>query len=228
MKTYSQRLVESSADYLSEDYRKQLIGMLTNAFMEEINAFYAYFIVKEYLVGINRKSVEDFFEEAAKDELYDHAAYLLKRIAQLGGFPMEALSPAQLVSAKHPYITPFVNTKDTGAQDDMSDKIDYSIDVKTAINQNINAEKGAIETYRAIADFTQNLDIVTHKEIKRILEDEIEHLQELIDLQADLESMNCCGNCCTSCEPVTKEPEICNCDVPCLGSPAIADVFGEI
>ena len=85
MKTFTQRIVESSADYLREEYRQQLIGMLTNAYKEEINAFYYYFVTKEYLVGVNRKCVEEFFEEAAKDELYDHAAYLLKRIAQLGG-----------------------------------------------------------------------------------------------------------------------------------------------
>ena len=211
MKTFTQRIVESSADYLREEYRQQLIGMLTNAYKEEINAFYYYFVTKEYLVGMNRKEVEEFFEEAAKDELYDHAAYLLKRIAQLGGMPIDALSPASVATAKHPYISPGYFAKSTGIEDDMADKTEYGLDVVTAINQNIDAEKGAIETYRAICDFTQSIDIVTHREVKRILEDEIEHLQELYDFKADLESMNKCD--CGCCEPCNCE-EPCSCDIP--------------
>lgn len=218
MKTFTQRIVESSADYLTEEFRKQLIGMLTNAFKEEINAFYAYFIVKEYLVGINRKCVEEFFEEAAKDELYDHAAYILKRIAQLGGYPVDANHIANVAAAKHPYIAPIYTQKNLNPQDDMSDKIEYAVDVKTAINQNIEAEKGAIETYRQICDYTQNIDIVTHREIKRILEDEVEHLQELLDLKADIESMEkqsgCCGSCCSPVPAGIPEP-ICPCEEPC-------------
>ena len=215
MKTFTQRIVESSADYLREEYRQQLIGMLTNAYKEEINAFYYYFVTKEYLVGVNRKEVEEFFEEAAKDELYDHAAYLLKRIAQLGGMPIDALSPANVVTAKHPYISPGYFAKSTGLEDDMSDKTEYGIDVVTAVNQNIEAEKGAIETYRAICDFTQSIDIVTHKEVKRILEDEVEHLQELYDFKADLDSMNMSNCGCSDkgcCEP-------CNCEEPCSCDP---------
>ena len=213
MKTFTQRIVESSADYLTEEYRQQLISKLTNAFKEEINAFYYYFVTKEYLVGVNRKEVEEFFEEAAKDELYDHAAYILKRIAQLGGMPIDAFSPANVVTAKHPYINPGYSAKSTQIEDDMSDKTEYSIDVVTAINQNIDAEKGAIETYREIADFTQNIDIVTNREIKRILEDEVEHLQELYDLKADLESMNKCSCDCSCCEPCNcEEPH--SCDIP--------------
>lgn len=213
MKTFTQRIVESSADYLREEYRQQLIGMLTNAYKEEINAFYYYFVTKEYLVGVNRKEVEEFFEETAKDELYDHAAYLLKRIAQLGGMPIDALSPANVTTAKHPYISPGYFAKSTGLEDDMSDKTEYGIDVVTAINQNIDAEKGAIETYRAICDFTQSIDIVTHKEVKRILEDEVEHLQELYDFKADLESMNTSN--CGCCEPCNcEEPGSCNAEEP--------------
>lgn len=192
MKTFTQRIVESSAQYLSYDYRKQLIKMLINAFKEEMNAFYAYFITKEFLSGINRRSVEEFFDNAAKDELYDHATYLLKRINQLGGYPTDALSPSTLNTSNHTYITPtFTKT----IQDNDSESY---VNVDIAIRQNIEAERGAIDTYREIADFTQNVDIITHKEIKRILEDEIEHLQELLDLKSDLESLR--NNSCPTCD----------------------------
>lgn len=230
MKTFTQRIVESSADYLREEYRQQLIGMLTNAYKEEINAFYYYFVTKEYLVGVNRKCVEEFFEEAAKDELYDHAAYLLKRIAQLGGMPVDALSPANVATAKHPYISPIYFAKPTNADnnDDMADKTEYGLDVMTAINQNIEAEKGAIETYRAICDFTQSIDIVTHREVKRILEDEIEHLQELYDFKADLESMNkynCCNNSCGCCDKGCDCCEPCSCEDSCGCDISTADPY---
>lgn len=74
--------------------------------MEEICAFYAYFTVIPYLVGKERVSIQKFYEEAAKDELYDHAAWILKRISELDGIPEEALNIASLPDANHKYIVP--------------------------------------------------------------------------------------------------------------------------
>ena len=50
---------------------------------------------------------------------------------------------------------------------------------------NIEAEKGAIETYRELEEMTRNVDVVSNDKIKQILADEIEHLQELEDFIAD-------------------------------------------
>ncbi|MBO6271652.1 hypothetical protein J6O48_02595 [bacterium] len=65
--------------------------MLTNAYLEEISAFYAYFTVIPYLVGQDRTSIANFYKDAAKDELYDHAEWILKRISELGGIPADAM-----------------------------------------------------------------------------------------------------------------------------------------
>lgn len=167
------KLTESASDYLDQQFKDVLIQKLTNAYMEEICAFYAYFTALPYLAGKERPSVQKFYEDAAKDELYDHAAWILKRISELGGIPTEALNIAELQNAEHEYITPAV------------DEETNQIDVYQSLLDNKEAEEGAIETYRDIEEYTRNIDVVTNDKIKQILADEIEHLQEIEDFLAD-------------------------------------------
>lgn len=167
-------LTNESTDYLDSNFKEILVEKLTNAFKEEINAFYAYFIAKNYLVGQNRKDLERFYDEAAKDELYDHAAWILERINQLDGFPTMAMDVAQLTHVQHPFIQPHY--------------MGNSISTVQSIKENIEAEKGAIETYREIEEYTRGVDVVTNRKIKHILADEIEHLQELEEFLADVEN----------------------------------------
>ena len=63
----------------------EIIDKMKNALKEEFNAWYGYIIVKEWLEGTDRKDIEKFYEDTAKDELEDHAYWLMKRINQLGG-----------------------------------------------------------------------------------------------------------------------------------------------
>lgn len=167
------KLTESASDYLDDVFKQDLIQKLINAYMEEICAFYAYFTVIPYLVGKERVSIQKFYEEAAKDELYDHAAWILKRISELDGIPEEALNIASLPDANHKYIVPAL-VEDSN-----------QIDVYQSLLDNIEAEKGAIETYRELEEITRNVDVVSNDKIKQILADEIEHLQELEDFIAD-------------------------------------------
>lgn len=147
-----------------------LIDMLQDAFAEEINAWFAYKIVIPFLNGQERVNIAKFYEEAAKDELEDHAAWLLERINQLGGKPDKILSPDKLnKTATHKYIVP---NKD--------------FDVKKSLKENIEAEKGAIETYVKLEEFVKGKDPVTHRKVKSILADEQEHLSELQDLLKDI------------------------------------------
>lgn len=175
MNTY--KLTESASDYLDDQFKQILIQKLTNAYMEEICAFYAYFIALPYLTGKERTSVQKFYEEAAKDELYDHASWILKRISELDGIPVEALNIEALQNAQHKYIVPAV-IEDTN-----------QIDVYQSLLDNKEAEQGAIETYRDIEEYTRNIDVVTNDKIKQILADEIEHLQEIEDFLADYDVM---------------------------------------
>ena len=146
---------------------------LKNALMEELNAWYGYIIVREFLVGLERHEIAEFYEETAKDELEDHAYWLMERISQLGGTIEDiTLSPSTWENAKHKYIEPV--WKGGG------------IPVQESLEINIENEKGAIQTYEKIVTMTEDIDPVTNSKAKEILADETKHLQELEDFLNDI------------------------------------------
>ena len=154
-----------------EKYNKELVHKLQVAFAEEINAWYQYFVVIPFLHGKERKNIEDFYKTAAEDEYEDHAMWLLNRINELGHTPDEVLDMYNLNKlATHKFIKP-----------------NKEFDVKESLQQNIEAEKGAIETYIDLVNFTKGIDPVTHRKMKQILADEQEHLTELNDFFADIQ-----------------------------------------
>lgn len=146
---------------------------LKNALIEELNAWYGYVIVKEFLVGPERTNIAKFYEETAKDELEDHAYWLMERISQMGGTIEDiTLSPSTWENAKHKYIEPV--WKGAG------------IPIQESLEINIENEKGAIQTYEKIVTMTEDIDPVTNAKAKEILADETEHLQELKDFLNDI------------------------------------------
>ena len=154
-----------------EKFNKELVHKLQVAFAEEINAWYQYFVVIPFLHGKERKNIEDFYKTAAEDEYEDHAMWLLNRINELGHTPDEILDMYNLNKlAAHKFIKP-----------------NKEFDVKESLQQNIEAEKGAIETYIDLVNFTKGIDPVTHRKMKQILADEQEHLTELNDFFADIQ-----------------------------------------
>ena len=164
------RINESSK---KEDNSNTIIELLKNALKEEFNAWYGYIIVKEFVSGPERTNVVKFFEETAKDELEDHAYWIMERISQLGGDVSElSMSPSSWSSAKHQYIAPEWN-KD-------------QIDVKSIIEINIKNEEGAIETYEELVKVTEGIDPSSNAKLKEILADEQKHLQDLKDFLNDI------------------------------------------
>ena len=150
-----------------EDYLK-LLSMLKDALAEELLAWYHYTITAPFLHGKRRPEHVKFFKETAKDEFEDHACWLMERLQQLGSDPNDIADPAALnVIATHKYIIP-------------------SYETSQAVMNNITAEKGAIETYTKLEEFTKDRDIVTHSKIEEILKDEQEHLQELEKVYRDI------------------------------------------
>jgi bacterioferritin (cytochrome b1) len=88
----------------------------------------------------------------------------------LGGCIDNIQSPDQWNKvATHKYIVP-----------------DEALTVESALIQNIEAERGAIETYLALEKFTRDIDPVSNQEIKKILADEEEHLQVLLEYLEDI------------------------------------------
>ena len=57
--------------FINEEEGSKIIDAMKNALKEELNAWYGYIIVKEWLTGTERKDIEKFYEDTAKDELED-------------------------------------------------------------------------------------------------------------------------------------------------------------
>jgi len=159
--------------YINEAEGSKIIDAMKNALKEELNAWYGYVIVKEWLKGTDRKDIEKFYEDTAKDELEDHAYWLMKRINQLGGTIEDiSMSPNSWETANHKYIAP------TWSKD--------NIDIKKSLEDNITNEEGAIETYEELVKMTEEVDPASNSKLKEILADEQEHLQELKDFLQDI------------------------------------------
>ena len=159
--------------YINEAEGSKIIDAMKNALKEELNAWYGYIIVKEWLTGTVHKDIEKFYEDTAKDELEDHGYWLMKRINQLGGTIEDiSMSPNSWETANHKYIAPIWN-KD-------------NIDIKKSLEDNITNEEGAIETYEELVKVTEGIDPTSNSKLKEILADEQEHLQELKDFLQDI------------------------------------------
>lgn len=168
MKSLSQTLSEASySDLMIKNLEnKDLVTLLQSALAEEYLQWYQYTVVIPFAVGQDRVNIVEAFKEHAKDELEDHAAWLIERINQLDGVPTLVDEPSKWnLCAVHKYIKPTP-----------------PYDVCTLLEQNIQSEKGAIETYTTLEAVTRHNDIVTNRKVKEILADEQEHLQNLIDL----------------------------------------------
>jgi len=61
--------------------------------------------------------------------------------------------------------------------------------VEKVIKQNIKGEQCAISVYKGLLDLTVNKDPVTYNIVLQILQDEVEHEEDLQALQEDLEGM---------------------------------------
>ncbi len=148
---------------------EKLIQMLNEALAEEWLAYYQYWIGARMIEGPMRKEVEPELLLHATEELA-HAELVVTRIIQLGGTPL--LSPEQWPAfAKCDYEAP----------------IDPYIEA--VLEQNIRGERCAIARYQEIAEFTQNKDLATYQMATFILNQEIEHEQDLEEFVRDLERM---------------------------------------
>lgn len=163
MGTRAREIVQSSGIKLPE-----LLKLLNKAFADEWLAYYQYWIGAKLAVGIPKAEVTKELEEHAEEEL-KHAQMLADRIIQLGGTPL--IDPKQWhEEANCRYLPP----KNPG--------------VHALIDQNIKGEQCAINVYYKLLDYTKEKDPITYGIIKEILEDEIEHEQDLEDLKNDLET----------------------------------------
>jgi bacterioferritin len=145
----------------------QLINSLNKALADEWLAYYQYWIGAKVVVGQMRGAVVGELMEHADDELR-HAGMLVERIMTLGGTPL--LTPQDWYKETNcGYETP---------EDPF---------VGTILDQNIKGEQCAIDVYQGLLSMVKDKDPITYNMVLEILEDEVEHEE---DLQAIVEDMS--------------------------------------
>jgi bacterioferritin len=148
---------------------KKLIRQLNAALSEEWLAYYQYWIGARLMEGPMRSEIEPELLLHANQEL-GHAVLVVGRIIQLGGTPV--LNPSnwpRLSRCKY---------------DEPADPY-----VETILKQNLKGERCAIQRYQEIADFTNGKDHTTHQMATTILNEELEHEQDIEDWLTDLKRM---------------------------------------
>ena len=150
------------------DIRK-LLRLLNKAYADEWLAYYQYWLGAKVAKGPMKEAVIAELNQHAADELR-HADVVSNRIIQLGGTPL---------------TTPrnWFDMTNCG-YDEPADPF-----VRRILEQNIKDEQCAISVYHALLDEVQMKDPVTHNLVVQILQDEVEHGEDLQSLLEDLELM---------------------------------------
>lgn len=147
----------------------KIIALLNKAYASEWLAYYQYWLGAKVIKGPMKDAVAAELNLHATEEL-SHATLLATRIIQLGGTPV--LTPEGWAKESPcPYDAP-------------SDPY-----VAVLLDQNISGEQCAITTYKNLMDATKDDDMVTYNMALTILEQEIEHEEDLQSLREDLDLM---------------------------------------
>jgi bacterioferritin len=147
----------------------ELLETLNKAFADEWLAYYQYWVGAKIIKGPMAGAVAAELVEHAEEEL-SHAEMLAERIIQLGGTPLT-----------HPQE--WFDATTCGYEEPTSEF------VTDLLAQNIKGEQCAIEVYHKLMALTEGKDPVTYHMALDILEDEIEHEEDLQALEEDLSLM---------------------------------------
>lgn len=147
----------------------ELLDMLNQAFADEWLAYYQYWLGAKIVKGPMKDAVAAELLLHAGEELA-HADMLALRIIQLGGTP--PISPEEWLKITHcgyePPTDPFV---------------------KKILAQNIAGEQCAIDVYQKLLKLVRDPDPVTYNIVLTILQQEVEHEEDLQALDEDLDSL---------------------------------------
>jgi len=145
----------------------ELLKMLNAAYASEWLAYYQYWLGAKLIKGPMKDAIAAELTIHATEEL-SHATLLAGRIIQLSGTPVVdpkewfSLSPCSYDAPADPYVA-------------------------VLLDQNIAGEQCAIDTYKRLMDSTKDKDMVTYNLALTILEQEVEHEEDLQSLKEDLE-----------------------------------------
>ena len=148
---------------------KKLVTLLNKALADEWLAHYQYWIGSKVVAGPMKDAVITELVQHATEEMA-HAELLVTRIIQLGGTPV--LSPAEWMKLS--------NCKYDAPEDPF---------VQSVLEQNIKGEQCAIGVYEKLMKITKDADPVTYNIALQIIEQEVEHEEDLQSLLEDLTMM---------------------------------------
>ena len=148
---------------------KILLEELNKAYCDEWLAYIQYLEGAQVASGMPRQSLVAELEEHAAEEL-KHAQKLAKRILELGG-------------------TPIIEPKMWYKYSNCGYEAPIDHDAVTILEQSLRSERCAIIIYNKLIKRLDGRDPVTHKILVKILEEEIEHEQELEDIQNDIATL---------------------------------------
>ena len=146
---------------------EKVLSLLNKAFADEWLAYYQYWLGAQIAKGPMKEAVIAELLEHATDELR-HAGLVANRILQLGGTPVT--SPQLWYD--------FTNC---------GYDIPADPHVMKLLKQNIKGEQCAITVYNAMLAETRENDPVTYNMALTILQDEVEHEEDLQALQEDID-----------------------------------------
>lgn len=148
---------------------KKLLELLNRAFADEWLAYYQYWIGAKVVKGPMKEAVIAELTQHAADELR-HADMVSSRIIQLGG-------------------TPLVKPQDWFKWTNCGYEAPEDPFIKAVLAQNIKGEQCAISVYEKLVEETLNKDPITYNTALQILQDEVEHEDDLQNLMEDFNLM---------------------------------------
>ena len=147
----------------------ELLKLLNQAFADEWLAYYQYWVGAKVAKGPMKDAIIAELLQHATEEL-SHANLVAERILQLGGTPLT--TPKDWFDwtqcGYDPPDEPFV---------------------RNLLEQNIKSEQCAISVYDKLMQLTEGKDPVTYNVALTILEQEVEHEEDLQALLEDLDLM---------------------------------------
>ena len=147
----------------------KLVELLNKAYADEWLAYYQYWVGAKVAKGPMRGAVVSELMEHAEEEL-KHAEMLTERMMQLGG-------------------TPIIKPEDWYKMTSCGYETPEDPHVRAVLKQNIKGEQCAIDVYNILLETVKDKDPVTYCMILKILEDEVEHEEDLQAILEDMKSM---------------------------------------
>lgn len=148
---------------------KKVVDLLNKAYADEWLAYYQYWIGAKIIKGPMRGVAARELEEHAGEEL-EHADMLAERIIQLGG-------------------TPVIKPEDWYNHTNCGYEAPSNPDVRRVVQQNIEGERCAVDVYQKMLDTFKDKDPVSYNLVLDILEDELEHEEDLEAIIEDIDVM---------------------------------------